>query len=316
MSANKNDYTPGERKKARLLEFLHVAARHGTVVGWGLVLAGGAVLIAAVFTAYLAVMGKGLPGLVLDLLAFMFLAATSVMLLALGWGIQKIAESPVFLMEDALPERITLKPIGEQEFPEQGDPGFFGRISEDLARLGFKYIGMYTIPEMAYPVVFMAAHHPGRHVYATVVQMFKRDVKGGVGNEAGRYLEMVSVFADASSLTTTTMPRGMMETRPPQLACRVMPGAGPEELLAGHLSEREGLSARPEPTSAAGFKSAFLQGYYIERAFRKARGWVTPEEVAEMAREHGFEKHADLAAKIVRRGDVGVSPEKEDEPGE
>lgn len=228
--------------------------------------------------------------------------AFSIPFFILSKGIRNAVKGPLRSMKEVLPEKISLQKLGKEGFFQYTDKSFFNSVGREMVSLGFKTIAGFTVPEMSMAVYFIAFHHPGKGVYSAVMQCFQKDVEGKVSNEVARFVDMVTMYPDASNFTTTNNKITSGRGRPAQLHYHIMKGAAPSEMFHAHLEERrKAVKQNPLSTSPDGFKVAFIESYIIERTYRAKKGWVSREEVMEIASRMGLEEHVDLATKLLQR---------------
>ena len=65
-------------------------------------------------------------------------------------GIKNAIKNPMRTIKEMLPEKITLQQLCEDVLFERADKKYFIRTRKDFASLGFKIIGGFTVPEMAW----------------------------------------------------------------------------------------------------------------------------------------------------------------------
>jgi len=187
-------------------------------------------------------------------------------------------------LESVPPMEITLAPVAEIDWDDEHAAHEFLR---PLPMLGFVEAGRYEIEEM--PGVPLAAFvQPETHVVAVVYEH----------PQAGVILDMVTRYADETSITyTTTTEVGQLEDRPGHAKVSA-PEASAEGLYRRLLGERprgETVGVAPEE-----FPAVFEQAYADEMEWRMAKGGASEDEIRAIAEHSGMETSPD-EIDIVRR---------------
>jgi hypothetical protein len=162
-------------------------------------------------------------------------------------------------------DTIRLVPASDAQWK---DADAIRKLTEPLLHSGFQDAGTWTVEPLA-GVGLKLVTDPIRSVYAIAYEHPR----------AGRWLEMVTLYADGTSITVSARPATGLDRRPGHPVMN-LPGATPERLLDRILS------ARPEgtmlPVSAADAPRRFEQAWADGMAWRKNQG-ISRREVAKVS---------------------------------
>jgi len=168
-----------------------------------------------------------------------------------------------------MPKEITFRPLSFALAPAVASR--LQRLVEQMQALGFRPFSTFEIPEMPYRVAIFALVREGGTAYADV----------GYFPVRGRhYFELVSYFADGSSLTTVNRKEGVSLQSPPgrfnQYVATQSPGVALDQhqeqalaMVAEHGALRSDLT---EETYFADFR-AYMRRFVH---FQAQRGVATP----------------------------------------
>jgi hypothetical protein len=164
------------------------------------------------------------------------------------------------------PDQITLM----EELPGQWSrPDEVHARSQALRRCGLAEVGDYAIEEMPGVRVRLLAYEAERIIGVVYEHP-----------QVGHWIDLVTRYADGTSITFTTSKPSGMDRRPGHDGVNV-PGATPEQLFQRFIRERP--RGPMKPVSAHLVATDFMRAYAEEMTWRKQRG-ATPEEVARVAR--------------------------------
>jgi hypothetical protein len=204
-------------------------------------------------------------------LALLFLLAPVVRVIAALLFGKSIAASALA----KVPDTIRLTPAGPSPWLE---PAAVAELCDSLRARGFEDGGSFTVDEMPGVVVSLFAD-PRRSLWGAAYEHPR----------AGRWIEVVTRYADDTSATYTTLPRTGLAPLPGHIHVHA-PGLDAEQLLAKAMAERPRGAMRD--VAAAEAARRFVESYAEGVAKRKQVG-VSRKEVVAVARlpQHAPEEH-------------------------
>lgn len=172
-----------------------------------------------------------------------------------------------------LPHRLHLRRHQQVEWL---NPEPVEALTGAIRSLGFLEVGTF-VPEELTQIRLKALVHVEDRAYATVYEHA----------QAGVWVDFVSEYEDGRTVTYTAAPQGEEIEHPPTSTKVFAREADPTELYQRFVTER--AEGGLKPVSAAGFVSAFQDGYARDMDWRNSRGGNSEEEIRRSLTASGSE---------------------------
>jgi hypothetical protein len=245
---------------------------------------------------------------VVGALALLFVLAIVALVLWLWWKVRRIARQVTDAMEslsgDAAtqstvpPFRVTLAPVRavEWEAPDEVE-----EFAAPLRSAQFVEVGTF----IAEPANLRLAAFclPHEHAWAVIFEH----------PQAGRWVELVSYYADGSSVTYSTLHDTLLE-RAEHKVIRVLDGFGAEELLRTFLHERPRKTLRP--VSPRQFREEFERAYADAMDWMIARGGPSEDEIRRICERSGKPCAPAVVQAIRDRWTTAIALHRQSEAGD
>lgn len=180
------------------------------------------------------------------------------------------------------PKKITLEVLPPPASQPTSEETFLTDTAQTLESIGFSQVGWFGVPEMPGGLRLVALVHLEKQVYAAVT-----------ANSYDQFIDLVTIYPDCTSVTTTNLSTAMGTGRPDQMHYHILRDADAPDLLAAHLTTRQELVPEMEPrqASAATFQHHYLEMYLVQLAYIKRGSGITQEDLQRIAKEFDWDEY-------------------------